>query len=159
MKNYVYSVMRSFVVLCLVTQLCLTLCNPMNCNPPGSFVRGDSLGKNTGMGCHALLQGIVPTQGSDPGLLHCRWVLYPLSHQGSPRILEWVVYPFCRGTSQPKNWTRISCIVGSFLISWVTWEALTAFERKWKSFSHVWFFATPWTIQSVELSRPEYWSG
>ena len=48
-------------ILCLVAQLCLTLCDPMDRSPPGSSVRGDSLGKNTGMGCHALLQGIFPT--------------------------------------------------------------------------------------------------
>ena len=46
-----------------------------------------------GVGCHALLQGIFPTQGSNPGLLHCRQILYHLSHQVSPRILEWVAYP------------------------------------------------------------------
>ena len=44
----------------------------------------DLLGKNTGVGGHFLLQGIFPTQGSNSGLLHCRWILYPLSHQGSP---------------------------------------------------------------------------
>ena len=44
----------------------------------------DSPGKNTGVGCHSLLQGIFPTQGLIPGLLHCRWILYHLSHQGSP---------------------------------------------------------------------------
>ena len=49
-----------------------------------SFVSGDSLGKNTGVGCHALLQGIFPTQGSNPGLPHCRQVLHCLNHQGSP---------------------------------------------------------------------------
>ena len=54
---------------------------------------GDSPGKNTGVGCHALLQGIFPTQGSNPGLLHCRQILYQLSHEGSPRVLEWVAYP------------------------------------------------------------------
>ena len=43
----------------------------------------DSPGKNTGVGCHVLLQGIFPTQGSNPGLLQCRWILYHLSHQGS----------------------------------------------------------------------------
>ena len=48
---------------------------------------------------HALLQGIFPTQGSNPGLSHCRQILYCLSHQKSPRILEWVVYPVSRGTS------------------------------------------------------------
>ena len=41
---------------------------------------------STGMGCRALLQGIFPTQGLNPGLLHFRWILYHLSHQGSPRI-------------------------------------------------------------------------
>ena len=44
------------------------------------------LSKNTGVGCHFLLQGIIPTQGSNPGLLHCRQTLYHLSHQGSPVI-------------------------------------------------------------------------
>ena len=71
-------------VLCLVTQLCPTLCDPTDCSPPGSSVHGDSPGKNTGMGCHDLLQGIFPTQGSNPGLPHCRQILYHLSHQSSP---------------------------------------------------------------------------
>ena len=75
-------------VLCLATQLCLTLCNPMNSSPPGSFVCGDSPGNNTGVGCHGLLQRIFPTQGSNPGLSHCRQILYQLSHEASPRILE-----------------------------------------------------------------------
>ena len=75
---------------------------------------GDSLGKNTGVGCHALLQGIFPTQGSNPGLLHCRQILYGLRHQRSWWILEWVAYPFSRGSSQPRNWTRISCVIGGF---------------------------------------------
>ena len=52
--------------------------------------------KNTGVGSLSLLQGIFPTQGSNQGLLHCGWILYQLSHKGSPRILEWVVYPFTR---------------------------------------------------------------
>ena len=87
-------------VLCLVTQLCLTLCSPMDCSLPGSSVHGESPGKNTGVGCHALLHGIFPTQRSNPGLPHCRWILYHLSHHGSPRILEWVVSPFSRGPSK-----------------------------------------------------------
>ena len=84
-------------VLCLVTQSRLTLCNPMDCSLPGSSVHGDSPGKNTGVGYHALLQGISPTQGLNPGLLHCTWILYCLRHQESPRILEWVTYPFFQG--------------------------------------------------------------
>ena len=68
--------MFKIAVLCLVTQLCHTLCNPMDYSQPGFSVHGDSPGKNTGVGCHALLQGIFPTQGLNPGLRHCRWILY-----------------------------------------------------------------------------------
>ena len=53
-------------VLCLVAQSCLTLCDPMACSPPGTSVHGDSSDKNTGVGCHAPLQGIFPTQGLNP---------------------------------------------------------------------------------------------
>ena len=87
---------KSCALLCLVAQLCPTLFDSMDCSPPGSSVHGDSPSKNTGVGCHSLLQGIFPTQGSNPGVLHCRHILYHLSHQGSPRILEWVGYPFSR---------------------------------------------------------------
>ena len=54
--------------------------------------------------------GDLPNPGLNPGLFHCRCVLYQLSHQGSPRILEWVAYPFSRGTSWSRNWTGVSCI-------------------------------------------------
>ena len=56
---------------------------PNVCSPPGSSTHGDSSGKNTGVGYHVLLQGIFPTQGLNPGLPHCRWILYHLSHQFS----------------------------------------------------------------------------
>ena len=62
--------------MCLVAQSCLTLCNPVDCSPPGSLVHGDSPHKNTGVGCHDLLQGIFLTQGLNLGLLHCWWILY-----------------------------------------------------------------------------------
>ena len=75
-------------VLCLVAQSCLTLCDFMDCSPPGSAVHVDSLGKDTGVDCHALLQGIFLIHGSNPGISHCRQILYHLSHQGNPRILE-----------------------------------------------------------------------
>ena len=70
-KPHCWSVHR----MCLLTQSCLTLCDPMNCNPPSSSVRGDSPDKTTGVGCHAPLQGIFPTQGLNPGLPHCRRIL------------------------------------------------------------------------------------
>ena len=110
-------------VLYLVALSYLTLCDPMYYNPPGSSVHGDSPGKNTGVGCHALLQGIVPIQGSNPDLPYCRWILYHLSHQGSPRILESVAYLFSRGTPHDKNWTGISYIAGRFFTNWATMEA------------------------------------
>ena len=92
-------------VPCLVTQSCLTLCEPMDCSLPGSSVQGKSPGKNTGVGCHALLQGIFPIQGLNPVLPLCRRILYRLSHQGSPWMLQWVAYPFSRGSSRPRNRT------------------------------------------------------
>ena len=77
-------------VLCSVTQSCPTLWDPVDWL---IYPRG-SPGKNTGVGCHAILQGIFPTQGSNSGLLHCWQIFfYHLSHQGSLRILEWVDYP------------------------------------------------------------------
>ena len=75
-------IMAKCCVLCLVAQPCLTLCDPMGCGFPGSSVFGDSPGKNPGVGCHALLQGIFPTQGLNLRLLHCKQILYHLSHQG-----------------------------------------------------------------------------
>ena len=73
----------SLLECCAYLLSCVTLCDPRDCSPPVSSVRGDSLGKDTGVGCHTLLRGIFPTQGSNPGLQHCRQTLYRLSHQGS----------------------------------------------------------------------------
>ena len=75
--------MECCAVLCN-GMLRLTLFNPMDCGPPGFFVRGDSSGKNTQVGSPALLQGIFPTQESNPGLPHCRRILHQLSHKASP---------------------------------------------------------------------------
>ena len=66
-------------------QLCATLYDPMDCSLPGSSVQGDSPGKNTEVGCHALFQGIFPTEGLNSGIMPCRRILYHLSHQGSPQ--------------------------------------------------------------------------
>ena len=64
---------------------CVWLCDLRGCSPPGSSVHGDSPGENTGMGRRALHHRIFPTQGSNPCVLHCRWILYHLSHQGTIR--------------------------------------------------------------------------
>ena len=119
----VYICIKCCAVLCLVAQLNLTLCDPMDCSLPGSSVHGDSPSKNNGVGCHTLLQGIFQTQGLNPGLLHCRQIMYSLSHKGSPRTLKWVAYPFSRRSSHPRNWTRVSCIEGGLFTSWTTREA------------------------------------
>ena len=68
----------------LFARVCLTLCDPVDCSPPGSSVHGILHGKSTGVGSHSLLQGILQTQKSNPNLLHRRQILYHLSHQGSP---------------------------------------------------------------------------
>ena len=62
-----------------VRQSCVTLCDSVDCSPPGSSVHGVSTGKNTGVGCHARLQGIFPTQESNQSLPHCRQILYQVS--------------------------------------------------------------------------------
>ena len=77
--------------------------------PHGLYSPWTSAVQNTGVGNLSLLQGIFPTQGSNPGPPHCRWILYQLSHQGSPRILEWVAYPFFNGSSHPRDQTGVSC--------------------------------------------------
>ena len=74
----------------------------------------NSPGQNPRVGSLSLLQGIFPTQGWNPGLPHCTQILYQLNHQGSPRILECVAYPFSSRSSQPRNRTRVSCIAGRF---------------------------------------------
>ena len=86
--------------------------------PYGVYSPWNSPGQNSGVGSLSLLQGIFPIQGSNPGLPHCRWILYQLSHKGSPRMLEWVAYPFSSGSSWPRNWTRVSCIAGELFTNW-----------------------------------------
>ena len=122
----------------LVAQLCLTLCNFMDCISSGSSVYGDSIGKNTGVGCHALLQGIFPTQGSTPGLLHWQMGSLTLAPPGKPHygLLEWVAMPSSRGSSQLRNRTQVSFTRSEFFIVWVmrTKNILFLFSnRKWES--------------------------
>ena len=89
------------------------------CDPHGLHTPWNSPGQNTGVVSPSLLQGIFPTQVSP----NCRRILYQLSHQGSPRILEWVAYPFSSRSSRPRNWTRVSCIAGRFFTNWAIRKA------------------------------------
>ena len=107
---------KGFLMKVKVAQSCPTLCKPMDCpwNSPG---------QNTGVGSLSLLQGIFPIQGSNPGLLHYQWIIYQLSHKGSPRTLEWVDYPISSGSFQFRNQTGVSFIVGGFFTNWAIREA------------------------------------
>ena len=87
--------------------------------PYGLYSPWNSPGQNTRVGSLSLLQGIFRTQGLNPGLPHCRWILDHLSHKGSPRTLEWVADPFFRESSWPRNQTRVSCIAGGFFTKFI----------------------------------------
>ena len=131
--------------------------------PNGLYSPWNSPCQNTGMGSFSLLQGIFPTQGSNPGFPHCRQILYQLSHNRSPvysisevkwsevaqsclslcdpmdcsltgssingilqaRILDWVASSFSRGSSRPRDWTRVSGTAGRCFTLWATREAYT----------------------------------
>ena len=116
--NYTLQVVESESESCLVMSDSLWphgLCSPRN--PPG---------QNTGAGSLSLFQGIFPTKGLKPGLPHCRWILYQLSHKESSSILEWVAYPLSSGSSWPRNKTEVSCIAGGFFTNWAMREALAS---------------------------------
>ena len=133
---YHWASREACAVLCLVAQSCQALCNPMDWSPPGSSVHGDSPGQNTGVGGHALLRGIFSTQGLNTGLLYCTWILYHLSHQGNPWILEWVAYPFSRGIflTQELNWGLLHC-------KWILYQGSQGSPREaygWLIFKGLW---------------------
>ena len=102
---------------------CVRLCNPMDCSLLGSSVHGILQARILVSVAIPFCRG-SPKQGLNRGLQHCRWILYQLSHQESPRILEWVACPFSRGSSWPRNRTRISCIAGGFFTNWAISESL-----------------------------------
>ena len=101
--------------------------------PHGLYSPWNSPGQNTGVGNLSLLQVIFPTQGLNPGLLHCRQILSQLSHKGSPRRLAWVDCCFSSGSSWLRNQTGVFCIAGGFFTNWATREALISVSSatKW----------------------------
>ena len=100
-----------------IAQLCPTLCDPIDCSLPGSSCPWDFPGKNTGVGCHFLLQEIFPTPGLNLGLLHCRQTRYRLSHQGS--LIHIYHVHIClhttlkEYTSEHKHWKSIQVNINS----------------------------------------------
>ena len=111
---------------------------PHGLQPTRLLCPWDFPGKDDGVSCHFLLQRILPTQGSNPGLLHCRQILYQVSYKGSPktflwahvfgggaaRILKWVAIPFSRRSSRPRDRTQVSHLVGRHFAIWATKEFL-----------------------------------
>ena len=111
--------------VCLVTQSCPTLCD--------SWTEASQAPLSLGILQARILEwqcpppGDLANPGSNPHLPHYRQILFHLSRQGSPRILEWVAYPFSSGSSWPRNWTGVSCLAGRFFTSWAT-DAKSAFH-------------------------------
>ena len=91
--------------------------------PHGLYSPWNSPTQNTGVDSLSLLRGIFPTQELNPGLHHCTWILYQLSHKGSPRILEWVAYPFSSVSSWPRNQMGVSCIADGYFTNWAIKKA------------------------------------
>ena len=130
---YTYSIICNVVcvyicvalsVICYVLHVCCCyllsrvwlLVTPWTVAPQAPLSMGFS--KTAGVGCHALLQGILPTQIS-----RIAGDSLPSEPPASPRILDVLAYPFSRESSQPRNRTSVSCITGGFFTSWATKEA------------------------------------
>ena len=130
-KSKIRSAGLPYFTLMTISESCSVVSDSLQ--PHGLYSPWNSPGQNTGVGNLSLLQGIFPTQGSNPGLPHCRQILYQLSYKWSSRILEWVVYPFSRRSSQPRNWTRVSCIADGFSINWTTRDHEPSLNTFWES--------------------------
>ena len=111
--------------------------------PHGIFSPWNSPDQNTGVGRFFLLQGIFPTQGSNPGLPHCRRILYQLSHKGSPRILEWVklseVAQLCPTLCDPMDCSLPgSAVHGIFQAIVLEWIAISFSRGSFRPRDRTW---------------------
>ena len=112
--------------------------------------------------CHAPIVKWRPL--SHVWLFETPWTIQAMEFS-RPELLEWVSFPFSRGSSQPRNQTGVSCIAGWFSTNWAIREAQSYMRTmKVKSLSRVRLCATPWTVArqappSMGFSRQEYWSG
>ena len=123
------------ICACLVTRSCLTLCDSIDCSPQGFSVHEDSPGKNTGVGCHALLQGIFPTQELNQGPLLCRQIRYQLSYQKESEVAQ-LGLTLC----DPMDCSLLgSSVHGIFQARVLEWGAIA--------------FSTPWA-RSTQLELP-----
>ena len=97
--------------------------SPTLCDPVDYTVHGTLQARILEWVAFPFSKGSSQLRNQNPGLPHCRRILYQLSHKGSPRILEWVDYPFSRGSSRSRNRTQVSCIAGRFFTNWAIREA------------------------------------
>ena len=136
-------------VTCLVAQPYLTLCKPMDCSLPHSSVHGDSPGKNTGVDCHTLFQGIFPTQELNWSFLHCRQILYQLSYQGSP--IQWLSYS--NSLQQTVLQSKSLINTSSFFFSHYWWD-WGNYILNHSSFHFYYFFSLGhFVLGSMEVTR------
>ena len=109
-------------VLYLVAQWSPTLCNPMDCNLPGSSVQGDSPGKNTGVGCHVLLQGVfLPNPGIKPRSSKLQVVSLPSEPPGKPMNTGLSSLSLLQGMfqTQESNWDLLHC---RWILYWLSYQ-------------------------------------
>ena len=113
------------ICVCTVLWLASVVSNfmqPHDCSAPGSSVHGESPGRNTRVGCHALFQGIFPTQGLNSGLPHCR-ILLPTEPPGTPKNTGVGKLSLFQGVFPTQELNR-GCTAGGFFTRWATREAL-----------------------------------
>ena len=143
--------------MCLVTQLCLTLCNLMDCSPSGSSVHGGSPGKNTGMGCHFLLQGSCQPRDWTQ-VSHCRTLF----------TFTAIISSLTIGGNEPRKMKWLISRINVTETLWCSPETITilliGYACVLSCFSCVQLFVTSWTIAhraplSMGFSRQEYWGG
>ena len=101
----------SLLCVCLFAQLCLALWDTMDCSPPGSFVHGDSPGKNTGVGCHCPSPGHLPNPGIKPRSPALQVDSLPSETPGRPMNTEVGSLSFLQGIfpTQESNWNLLHC--------------------------------------------------
>ena len=128
----------------------------------------DSPGKNNGVDYHFLLQGIFPTQGSNPHLPHCRWILYCLSHQESPYMLtfkKWYKWFYLQNRNRVTDVENNLMVISGERGGGINWEVgIHICACGLSSFSCVRLLVILWTLAhqatlSMGFSRQEYWSG
>ena len=148
-----------------VAQSCPTLCDPMDCSPLCSSVHGDSPGKNTGVGCHFLIQ-CIKVKVKLLSRVQFFSIPWTVAHQAplsmgilQAKILEWVATPSSRVSSQPRDQSYVSHITGRFFTIWATREA-TFIHSKFTATSRLLFDWMVTIAQPIWHSqRPHSWCG